>query len=185
MARGLVAATVCTLLSVCGHVAAGGALPDLGLTAVLALLLAGFLVTLADRRRGPLAITLLVGGSQLALHGLLQVLGGPHEHAAAPLGAAPLGPAAINPWLMTAAHTVAALLAAAVLTGAENTVFAVAAALARSLPRPPAALPCPTPATVPGTVVVVPCTGRLRGVLGHRLHSRRGPPWPPHSLLHP
>ncbi|MDT7600316.1 MAG: hypothetical protein QOK26_2393, partial [Pseudonocardiales bacterium] len=54
VARGLSAASVCALLTYGGHRAAGGALPDLGLLVVLALLLAGFLITLADRRRGPL-----------------------------------------------------------------------------------------------------------------------------------
>lgn len=78
MARGLAAAVVCALLTFAGHVTAGGAIPDVGLLLVLALPLAGFLVALADRRRGPLAILALVGGSQLALHGLLQLLGTGH-----------------------------------------------------------------------------------------------------------
>jgi hypothetical protein len=181
--RGLSAASVCALLTYGGHRAAGGALPDLGLLIVLALLLGGFLVTLADRRRGPLAILTLVGGSQLALHGLLQLLGGSHDHAA-PAGspgspgtgllAAPalmLG----APVLMLGAHALATVVTAAVLAGAEEAVFTVAHALARVLPLALSMPRSPEPTGRPG-VVAGPLDARLRGVLGRRLNLRRGPP---------
>jgi hypothetical protein len=181
VARGLSAASVCALLTYGGHRAAGGALPDLGLLVVLALLLAGFLITLADRRRGPLAILVLVGGSQLALHGLLQLLGGSHQHATAPgspgsPGTGLLAVPALMPALMLGAHALATVITAAVLAGAEAAVFTVAHALARVLPL---ALSMPRTPEAPGRrpgVVTGPLDARLRGVLGRRLHLRRGPP---------
>jgi hypothetical protein len=178
VARGLSAASVCALLTYGGHRAAGGALPDLGLLIVLALLLAGFLITLADRRRGPLAILVLVGGSQLAMHGLLQLLGGSHEHAAsAGLPGLPgsLAVPALLPVLMFGAHALATVITAAVLAGAEAAVFTVAHALARVLPLALSMPRTPEPPGRPG-VVTGPMDARLRGVLGRRLHLRRGPP---------
>ena len=178
VARGLSAASVCALLTYGGHRAAGGALPDLGLLIVLALLLAGFLITLADRRRGPLAILVLVGGSQLALHGLLQLLGGSHEHAAAagsPGLPGSLAVPALMPVLMFGAHALATVITAAVLAGAEAAVFTVAHALARVLPLSLSMPRTPEPPGRPG-VVTGPLDARLRGVLGRRLHLRRGPP---------
>lgn len=181
VARGLSAASVCALLTYGGHRAAGGALPDLGLLIVLALLLAGFLITLADRRRGPLAILVLVGGSQLALHGLLQLLGGSHEHAATagspglPGLPGSLAVPALMPVLMFGAHALATVITAAVLAGAEAAVFTVAHALARVLPLALSMPRTPEPPGRPG-VVTGPMDARLRGVLGRRLHLRRGPP---------
>jgi hypothetical protein len=183
VARGLSAASVCALLTYGGHRAAGGALPDLGLLIVLALLLAGFLITLADRRRGPLAILVLVGGSQLALHGLLQLLGGSHEHTASAVspgspglpGTGPLAVPALMPVLMLGAHALATVITAAVLAGAEAAVFTVAHALARVLPLALSMPRTPEPPGRPG-VVTGPLDARLRGVLGRRLHLRRGPP---------
>lgn len=181
VARGLSAASVCALLTYGGHRAAGGALPDLGLLIVLALLLAGFLITLADRRRGPLAILVLVGGSQLAMHGLLQLLGGSHEHAASagspglPGLPGSLAVPALLPVLMFGAHALATVITAAVLAGAEAAVFTVAHALARVLPLALSMPRTPEPPGRPG-VVTGPMDARLRGVLGRRLHLRRGPP---------
>lgn len=181
VARGLSAASVCALLTYGGHRAAGGALPDLGLLVVLALLLAGFLITLADRRRGPLAILVLVGGSQLALHGLLQLLGGSHEHTATAgspgLPGLPglLAAPALMSVLMFGAHALATVITAAVLAGAEAAVFTVAHALARVLPLALSMPRTPEPPGRPG-VVTGPLDARLRGVLGRRLHLRRGPP---------
>jgi hypothetical protein len=167
VARGLAAASVCALLTYSGHRAAGGAMPDLGLLLVLTLLLAGFLITLADRRRGPLAILAMVGGSQLAMHGLLELLAGSHAGSmAAPLGG-------FLP--MLGAHTLATVLTSVVLAGAEDAVFTVAHALARVAPLTSSA---PRAAELPSRLSAVtgPLDGRLRGVLGRRLYLRRGPP---------
>jgi hypothetical protein len=178
VARGLAAATVCALLTYSAHRAAGGAMPDLGLLLVLSLLLAGFLITLADRRRGPLAILAMVGGSQLALHGLLQMLAGSHPEPAAELPGALWGalPGALTgPLAMLGAHALATLLTAAVLAGAEDAVFTVAHALARALPL---TISAPRVVELPSRLSAVtgPLDLRLRGVLGRRLHLRRGPP---------
>lgn len=164
----MVAALVCTLLSLYGHAGAGGYLPDIGLLCVLGLLLAAFLIVLADRRRGPVAILVMVGGAQLALHGLLQLLGGAHPHAH-------MHSVGVDPVLMTAGHALATVITAATLAGAESAVFTVAAVLARALPRPPAALPIPDP---PGRPVplALPLDVRLPGVAVARLYRRRGPP---------
>lgn len=168
MARGLAAASVCALLTYSGHRAAGGAMPDLGLLAVLTLLLAGFLTTLADRRRGPLAILAVVGGSQLALHGLLELLAGSHTETMA-------GPGGVAPLAMLGAHTLATVVTSVVLAGAEDAVFTVAHALARALPLASSA---PRAAELPSRLSAItgPLDGRLRGVLLRRLHLRRGPP---------
>jgi len=168
VARGLTAASVCALLTYSGHRAAGGAMPDLGLLVVLTLLLAGFLTTLADRRRGPLAILAMVGGSQLALHGLLQLLAGSHSDAMT-------GPAGPGTLAMLGAHALATVVTSVVLAGAEDAVFTVAHALARALPLTSSA---PRAAEQPSRLSAItgPLDGRLRGVLLRRLHLRRGPP---------
>ncbi|HWN32483.1 MAG TPA: hypothetical protein VNP03_07055 [Pseudonocardia sp.] len=172
VARGLAAASVCGLLTYSGHRAAGGAMPDLGLLLVLTLLLAGFLTTLADRRRGPLAILAMVGGSQLALHGLLQLLAASHADPTTALPP-PLG----GSLSMLGAHALATVLTSAVLAGAEDAVFTVAHALARVLPLASSA---PRAVELPSRLSAVsgPLDGRLRGVLGWRLYLRRGPPAP-------
>lgn len=138
---------------------------------MLGLLLAGFLIALADRRRGPLAVLAMVGGAQLALHGLLQLLGGAHAHSHmhAMHGAGP------DPLLMTAGHALATVVTAAVLAGAESAVFTVAAVLARALPRAPAAPPKPD-APARSAPVTTPPGVRAPGVAVARLYGRRGPP---------
>lgn len=184
-ARGLVASAVCLLLSFTGHVQAGGDCPDLGLLLVLGLLLTGLLVTLADRRRGPLAILGLVGGSQLALHALLQLLSPSHQAAPmhSPAGADVhswlMAGAGMHPMLMFGTHALASVVTAAILAGAEAGVFAVAAALVRVLPRPPARLPATPSASAAQalrTPVDEPTDARPRRQLGRRLCRRRGPP---------
>jgi hypothetical protein len=151
--------------------------------ALLALPLAALMISLADRRRGPVTIFVLVGGSQLLLHELLQLLGSPaNPHAVTDAGMAgmpgmPGPPAAMNPLLMTGAHALATLVTAAILSGAEEAALAMAVALVDVvLAAPSVTRPCPAE---PGTglpVSVVPLTGRLRGVLARRLNLRRGPP---------
>jgi hypothetical protein len=162
--RGLTAASVCTVLTFTGHVGAGGATPQVGLLVVLGLLLAGFLVALADRRRGPGAILALVGGSQLVLHALLQVLGTSHPH-----------PTTGGPALMTGVHVLATLVTAGLLAGVEAALFTVTSALVRMLPR---RLPDrPVPDEAPRRPVRPDAPDRLTpGMPGNRLPDRRGPP---------
>jgi hypothetical protein len=183
---------VCALLTYCGHMHAGGAAPDVGLLVVLGLLLAGFLVTLADRRHGPLAILTLVSAAQLALHGLLQLLGTDHaamgttDHSAvgttqhAAMGTAPPGAPleallGAHPWAMLGAHALAVLVTAAMLAGAEDAVFAVAGAVARVLPAIPVLPRAPEPHQRVAMATAGP-DSKLRRVLARRVCLRRGPP---------
>lgn len=147
-----------------GHAAAGGALPSVGLTAVLTGLLAGAGVALADRQRGFWCILAAVGGSQLAMHVLLERLG--HDHGGSG-----------QPALMLAVHAVAALVVAALLAGAERSVFAVFAVL-RWLLRGLAAVvrPLPVPAAAVGLAGAEPAGSIMVDVLLRRVHARRGPP---------
>ena len=144
-------------------------MPDAGLLLVLALLLAGFLITLADRRRGPISILCMVGGSQLALHGLLQMLGTHphHSHSAA------------EPLMMTAVHAVATVVTAAVLAGAESAVFVLASVLGWALTKVllrPFSAPIGLNPVASAIAVTRPRDARPRGALGRRLCPRRGPP---------
>jgi hypothetical protein len=169
VARGATAGALCALLSVSGHLAAGGGRPDLGLLAVLGLLLTGSLIALADRRRGRLEILAVVAGSQVVLHTLLELLGSHAGHAVA------------DPGGMTLVHAVATVVAATVLAGAEDAVFRLAGALHRALPDPlPPPLP-PAAAGAPAHPVTPAPAGRRRGALDPRTHTRRGPP--PTALL--
>jgi hypothetical protein len=171
-ARGLVAASACTLLGYWGHADAGDALPSAAILALLALPLTALTVLLADRRRGPLAIFALVGGSQLALHLLLQLLGGGGHH----MGAMP-GMPGTNPLMMTGAHALATLVTAAVLAGAEQAALACACALVDALiPAPEIATSVPARPPVRMVATSVPGNLRLRDVLTRRLNLRRGPP---------
>jgi hypothetical protein len=171
-ARGLVAASACTLLAYWGHADAGDALPNAAILTLLALPLAALTILLADRRRGPLAIFALVGGSQLALHLLLELLGGGVHH----MGAMP-GMSGTNPLMMTGAHALASLVTAAVLAGAEQAALACACALVDALiPAPEIVTGVPTQPPVRMVATSVPGNLRLRDVLTRRLNLRRGPP---------
>jgi hypothetical protein len=207
VARGLTATTVCALLTYAGHTTVGGACPEPWLLAVSVLPLTGLMVALADRRRGPLTILAVVGGSQLAVHGTLQLLGTAHPPSAGAVmpgmstmpdvSAMPGMPAipgmsgmtgmphaypppvlGAHPLLMLAAHGLVTLVTAALLSGAEDAVFTALAPLARVLPRVIAPPRPPCRPTRPAPVPVEPRDARPREALGRRLHPRRGPPKP-------
>jgi hypothetical protein len=189
--RGLVATSACTVLAFLGHAHAGGTLPT-GLTlAALALPLAALLIALADRRRGPVAIFVLLGGSQLVLHALLQALGG--QHRAAMPGTAPEHSvmahehahavmAHSSPASMVGAHVLATAVTAAILAGAERVALVLALTVVDAvnvvLARRPHRFAPAIDHVVPGPVHPTPRTGRQRGVLARRLNARRGPPLP-------
>lgn len=114
--RGFVMSGACLIVPVMAHIAAGGSVP-----ANMGFLLAGALlstacVALADRRRGPGEIAVLLLLSQPILHVLL-VLAGHHGSDASMLS----GP------LMLAAHLVAALVLTVLLAGAEAVIWSMAA----------------------------------------------------------
>jgi hypothetical protein len=186
--RGLVATLASLLLTVLGHGRAGGELPD-GLTlAVLAVPLAVLLVTLADRRWGPLAIFALLTGSQVTLHVLLQVLGRPHP--ATMPGMSPghwamhHGPRAVvhsSTASMVGAHLLATAVAAAILAGVDRAALVLASAVVDAvvvLARWSRGLVPAVDRAGSGPARPIPRTGRLRGILARRLNARRGPPLP-------
>src|ERR1700743_3007616 len=66
--RGVALAVTSAMLAVAAHAAAGGGLPDPGLTALLTIGVAAVGVALADRRRSAGAIIAVLGAAQLATH---------------------------------------------------------------------------------------------------------------------
>ncbi|KAA2263761.1 hypothetical protein F0L68_09505 [Solihabitans fulvus] len=153
-------------LAVAAHGAAGGALPDTGLAAIVTVLIAAAGTALADRRRGGPAILAALGVSQLGQHLLLAGLGHRHDLAAAGAG--------VDGRLMTGAHVAAVLATALLLTRAETALFAVVSAVSLLLPRRLS----PAPIGVPLRVSVAPPArvDTLAEVLLRRVCSRRGPP---------
>jgi hypothetical protein len=201
--RGLVAAAACTLLAYLGHAGAGGTRPGPAVLLTLAVPLTLLCLLLARRHRdrvGPWRILAVVGGSQLGLHLLLQLLGPapavPASEAMPDMAAMPdiPGVAALpgtaglsgmpgiaHPGLMTGAHLLATVVTAAVLAGAERSAQVLATAL---LGRAGALLPVPVDRPVPPAAVprpaarAEPSEPRLRRVPARRLYRRRGPPLP-------
>jgi hypothetical protein len=167
--RGCALVGLTALLAAVGHVVGGGAAPDLTVLAVLLPLLGWPVVAVADRCRGPLATTAVLGAGQLLLHELMVALHGHHHAAAAALSAAPPGDAA-----MVAAHAGATVVAALALRHADRGLGAVGAALRRVVPR----RVVPPPADRPLAVLVLPGPAvpvRIRRALAVT-HVRRGPP---------
>jgi hypothetical protein len=163
--RGTAAAGSSAALAVAGHAVAGGALPPAGLTVVLTALLAGAGVALADRQRGLGAILAAVGGSQLAMHVLLERLG--HAHAGG----------TDRPVLMFVGHAVAAVVVACALAGAERSVFAVVAVLRWLLRGVTVAAGLPPLPGAGTTVVAAGPSGSITvDVVLRRVNARRGPP---------
>lgn len=165
--RGALLALTSASLSVAAHTAAGGAIPEPGITTVITLLMVGAGVAFADRRRGSRDIVGAVGFNQVALHVFLQVTGS-HEyvHSTAQMP--------FDPLAMTVGHAVVAVLTALVLTGAESALFVIAKVLGLILPRKCATRPARTPFRArPLPAATVRVWGE---VLYQRIHSRRGPP---------
>lgn len=163
--RGAALAALSALLTAVGHVAGGGALPDLAVLVVLLPLLAGVFVTLATWSRSGLGMIATLGAGQLTLHQLMALLQ-PAHHAMDP--AVPTGPG------MLAMHVAGTLVTALALRHADHAMVALGAALRRVVPRrlhpPPATRPLPTRAA-PGPAVSL----RLARALAVA-HIRRGPP---------
>ncbi|GAB3286337.1 hypothetical protein [Parasphingorhabdus pacifica] len=164
--RGVGLAITSASLSVAAHTAAGGSLPEPGMTTVITLLLAGTGVALANRKRGPKHIVGALLVAQCALHQSLQVTGsnGHPGHAAAPFDTA----------TMTFGHIAVAVLTGLVLARAEHALFVVATFLGMILPRRHSPLPV---ATSLRTICIPARTVRgTAEILYQRIHSRRGPP---------
>lgn len=162
--RGGALATLSALLTAVGHVAGGGALPDLTLLAVLLPLLAAVFVSLAQCCRGLAGTVVMLAAGQVVLHHLMVLLHPPHVAEPGALG----GPA------MLGMHAAITVVMAAALRHADRATAAMVAALRRVLPRrlapPPVDPPLPT-RPVPDLDV----PARLARVLTVA-HARRGPP---------
>ncbi|MFJ4209026.1 hypothetical protein ACIPY2_11255 [Paenarthrobacter sp. NPDC089675] len=186
--RSVAMAAVIVLLAAGAHVLGGGLLPALPVFAAL-LALTGLAATLATRFKLNFpAMTVLLGGSQLALHEAFTVLApidaaaptGPH-HSGSEMLAPVLDPAAhihelgtAAGALMFAAHVVATIGSAAALAKGEDALWQLAAWL-----RPLVALP---------TLIFKPDAGATPPAAGTpdvfiprpwrnlRQDSRRGPP---------
>lgn len=162
--RGAALAGTAATLSVAAHATAGGALPDLGTTALITALLAGVWTALADRERGTAVIISALGISQLVLHFLLE-LTAHHQHGAANTG--------FDPGTMLLGHIAAAALAGLLLSRAERALFVIARLLGRFLPRKPAALPI---RIARPTIRSRTPFQALAEFIYQRIHALRGPP---------
>lgn len=158
-------AALSAVLTAVGHVAGGGAVPDLAVLVVLAPLLAGGFVGVAERCRSAAGTVGTLAAGQFALHHLMVLLHPAHQPGDSP---APSGAAMIG------MHAAVTLVTAIALRHADDAVAAVLAALRRTVPRrlvpPPAEGPLPT-LTVPGPAVPARLARALAGA-----HVRRGPP---------
>jgi hypothetical protein len=157
--RGCVLVAFTALLTAVGHLAGGGALPDLGLLVVLLPALAWPVTAVADRCRGLLATALVLGLGQVVLHTFLTTV---HAHHAVD------GPR------MVLTHAAVTALSVFALRYADRGVTALFAALGRVVPRrlaPPPVATAPVVGPVSGPAVPV----RTRRALAVA-HLRRGPP---------
>ena len=163
-ARGAALALLCALVTTAGHVAGGGAPPDLGLLLVLLPLLGALLTQLAARTTGVVGLVAVLGGGQFALHHLLELLHPAHA----------AGPGAGGTPGMLATHAVATLALAVAVRGADAGIAAVSAALRRVLPR--RLVPPPVVRPLPAAVPAAPATGLRLAAALCSAEARRGPP---------
>jgi hypothetical protein len=129
LVRGLVVAASGAGLSVGGHLAAGGGLPDQPAVFMLIILAAAGCTVLSDREWSFRRLLVAVGGVEILTHLSMGLGHGSMPH---PAGAQP-GPGG---WLMLAAHTAAALLTAWGLRSGEAMYWRIVDHLRRGpLPR--------------------------------------------------
>lgn len=163
LARAALLAVTSAALSVAAHGAAGGSVTEFAPALPLTVLVAFAGTALAERGRRPWTILATLGLAQVGQHALLNL--GHHTADRPGLG--------FGPTAMTAAHVVAALLTGLLLARADAVLHALATAVTRLLPPPPAPLAAVgawwaiTPTSSPNTLV---------DVLRRRVHGRRGPP---------
>lgn len=170
--RGGAVAGCSTALAMAAHMTAGGTahmtaggVPDTGLVMLVMVLLAAGGAGLARHCRSLPWILAMLAGTQVVLHFLL-ASAEMHQPAQAVLWPG---------WHMVAAHAVAVLVTALVLTKAATAVFAVAAALARVIPRPLGVLPVGSADHDP--VIVAEPVDHLVRVLLRLVYPERGPPF--------
>jgi hypothetical protein len=166
--RGVVLAGTSATLAVAAHAAAGGGLPNVGLTLLLTVGVAGVGIALGGRRSSMWAILGVLGAAELAMHMLLSLSMMQMAGMDAPRSR-------FNSLAMLLAHTVAVLVTAALLYYADDAMSVVASAVARLVPTVLVA-PLPEPNTfraVRPAVAPVICPA---AVLLCRANARRGPP---------
>ena len=163
--RGLLLAAGCLMIPSAAHAIAGG---DLGLSGpyvVVAALLSGMCVALADRRRSLPFIATVVGLSQPVLHVLLSLSA--HGNSEPWHGGAP----------MVAAHAVAAAVVSLLLAGGEQVLWVLGALRRRLDPACWRIAPTPITASVAVPQMRVAAEPvRPYALLLVRSHARRGPP---------
>ncbi|MFJ9639457.1 hypothetical protein [Streptomyces sp. NPDC101178] len=183
-ARGLLCGSACLFLGAVSHVAAGGRLPGAGVLALLFLVLsAQGALLFGGRRRRFEVVTLVLGGTQFALHGafhFLPVSGGGarsalpagHEHRMTGPGGGHGGEHAMDTG-MTLAHAAATLGTALCVIHGERVLRRLAALfLPRVALQATPSLPC-----LPRLRPAPPVVARIRfGALLARTRHRRGPP---------
>lgn len=148
------------LLAVLAHASGGGHLPALPHVLVFALAMAWTCVPLTDRQLGFAELLGLVGVVQVAAHVFLALLS---RHPGSVLPAPS----------MLLAHVVATTIVVSALTGFEQAVFRLAAALASVLPRRLSPPPAVAPLRIP---IAAHAPHPLSEVLRRRTLPRRGPP---------
>nr|WP_240925297.1 hypothetical protein [Streptomyces sp. 196(2019)] len=189
-ARGLLCGAACLILGAVSHVAAGGRLPGAGVLGLLfaALTVQGALLFGGRRRRFDV-VTLVLGGTQFALHQAFHVLsspGGAHrpatasghghgpEHGRHMAGSPDAGDGHVMDAGMTLAHAAATLGAALCAIHGERVLRRLAALFLPRLALRP--VPSPLPGlhrSRPAPPGVVPM--RFGALLARSRH-RRGPP---------
>ncbi|MEW1615768.1 MULTISPECIES: hypothetical protein [unclassified Streptomyces] len=161
------------------HVAAGGRLPGAGVLVLLFLALSLQGALLFGGRRRFDVVTLVLGGTQFALHDAFHFLSAPGgaEHSATATGhghqmAGPSDGHRLDA-AMILAHAAATLGTALCVIHGERVLRRLAAlVLPRPALRPPPSLPC-----LPRVRPVPPAVARIRfGALLARSCHRRGPP---------
>jgi hypothetical protein len=153
---GMLTATT-TALTIAVHVAAGGGMPNLGLTLLPTLLLAGGGVLLLDRHPSPVTVLAVLGASQLTVHTLMAL----SDHDADSTSS------------MIAAHTAATVVLALLVTQVDDLLQHVANMLCAVLPIAPRSLPA---WSTTRTWVVDTATTDAVSVSCTRILPRRGPP---------
>lgn len=145
-----------TALTIAAHVAGGGGMPDLGLTLVPTLLIAGGGVFLLDRRPSRSTILAVLASSQAAMHTLMAL--SDHDGAMT--------------WRMLAGHALATVLLATVLGHADAVLRTLHAVANLLIPAVPPALPA---RSVPAVLVEVVGTDVVSSMFA-RTRPWRGPP---------
>ena len=176
--RASVFTAVATSLAALGHVNGGGHTPDPAILIVLAVLVAGTVRGLADRRLSGLQITAMLAASQVCFHLLFEVTA--HHTGSVDVGSVDVG--SVDVARMVSFHLFAASASAWVLTVGERALFRIFAALHRMIVRLSPATPIPLAPS--WTALLADLSARvLHQALGATV-TRRGPPVAPWTAGH-